>query len=198
MLSVSLIKVHVRCQGKDQQPSIRREAISERMIRALFNSNHCNITIIQCYSPTNDAEAIDKDDWYVGDMNAKFGSDYTNRERAMEKYGCGKANDNGECLIYFCLNNTCVIGGIIFPHKDIHNFTWKSPDSKTVDRNDHITINDKWCRSLLDVRTYRGADTNSNHLLITARIKLKLRRIVKQQCQRKSYVIDIYWQVVEP
>ncbi|KAJ8412732.1 hypothetical protein AAFF_G00116830 [Aldrovandia affinis] len=40
-----------------------------------------------------------------------------------------------------------------------------------------------WRRSLQDVRVCRGADANSNHYLVTAHIKLKLRK-VKQQGQR--------------
>lgn len=39
-------------------------AISDRIIRARFNSQHCKLTIIQCYAPTNEAEAEVKDEWY--------------------------------------------------------------------------------------------------------------------------------------
>ena len=47
----------------------------------------------------------------MGDMNAKTGSDNTDRERAMGREGCGIINDNGEKFVNFCLNNNCVIGG---------------------------------------------------------------------------------------
>ena len=45
-------------------------------------------------------------------------------------------------------------------------------------------INRKWCTSLKDVRVCRGADVNSDHYLVTAKIKLKLRK-VKPQGQRR-------------
>ena len=38
-------------------------------------------------------------------------------------------------------------------------------------------INSKWRRSLLDVRVRRGADVGSDHNLLQATVKLKLRRI---------------------
>ena len=41
----------------------------------------------------------------MGDMNAKVGSDNTDRERAMGSQGCGTTTNNGERLVNFCLNN---------------------------------------------------------------------------------------------
>lgn len=46
-------------------------------------------------------------------------------------------------------------------------------------------INGKWRRSLQDVRFCRGADVNSDHYLLTAIIKLKLRKVAKQSQHRK-------------
>ena len=77
------------------------EPINERLIKARFK-----LTIIQCYAPTNDSEDDMKEEWYdqlqaavskvpqhnvlliMGDMNAKTGSDNTDRERAMGREGC--------------------------------------------------------------------------------------------------------------
>lgn len=186
---------------------IEWEPISDRLLKARFDSKFCKLTIIQCYAPTNDAEEEVKEEWYehlqlviskvpqhdmiliMGDMNAKVGSDNTRRERAMGKHGCGVMNDNGERLVDFCQNNNCVIGGTIFPHKNIHKLTWKSPDKKTINQIDHVIINNKWRKSMLDVRVYRGADANSDHYLIATSIKLKLRQIPQQHQRRK--VLDI-------
>ena len=125
------------------------EPISDRIMKARFNSKHCKLTIILCYAPTNESDKEDKEDWYeqlqqaaakvpqhdmlliIGDMNAKVGSDNSNCERAMGKHGCGVMNDNGERLVDYCLNNNYVIGGTIFAHRDIHKLTWKSPDGRT-------------------------------------------------------------------
>ena len=102
---------------------IEWEPISERMIRARFNSKYSKFTIIQCYAPaTNVAEEQDKDNWcellqqtvakvpqhdmllIIGDVNAEVGADNTDREQTMGIHGCGEANENGGLLIDFCLN----------------------------------------------------------------------------------------------
>ena len=50
----------------------------------------------------------------MGDMNAKTGSDNTDRERAVGREGCGIINDNGEKFVNFCFNNNCVIV-VVYP-----------------------------------------------------------------------------------
>ncbi|XP_032239018.2 craniofacial development protein 2-like [Nematostella vectensis] len=180
------------------------EPISDRLLRARFDSKHCKLTIIQCYAPKNEADDEAKDDWYdhltqvisrvprhdmllvIGDLNAKVGTDNTNYERAMGVYGCSTMNNNSELLADFCLNNDLVIGGTIFPHKNIHKLTWRSPDGRTLNQIDHIIINGKWRRSLLNVRVYRGADASSDHNLVVTSVKLKLRKVKKQVQQRKQ------------
>ena len=180
------------------------EPISDRIMKARFNSKHCKLTIILFYAPTNESDKEDKEDWYeqlqqagakvpqhdmlliIGDMNAKVGYDNSNCERAMGKHGCGVMNDNGERLVDYCLNNYYVIGGTIFAHRDIHKLTWKSPDGRTSNQIDHIIINGKWRRSLQDVRVCRGADIYSDHYLVTASVKLKLHKVVPESQRHKQ------------
>ena len=50
------------------------------------------------------------------------------------------------------------------------------PDGRTVSQIDHIIINQKWRRSLQDVKARRGADVGSGHTLVIGTIALKLRR----------------------
>ena len=110
----------------------------------------------------------------MGDINAKTGSDNTDRERAMGREGCGIINDN------------CVIGGTIFQHKEIQKLTWKSPDGRTVNQIDHVVINNKLWRSLKNVHTCRGADAGSDHYLVVSRRKLCLRKApIKHDRQRR-------------
>lgn len=179
------------------------EPINDRLIRARFNSAHTKLTLVQCYSPTNEAEEEVKDDWYnklqdtvskvpphdtlliTGDMNAKIGPYNPNYDRVIGKHGCGEMNENGERLADFCLENNCVVGGTIFPHKTIHKLTWMSPDGHTTNQIDHILINGKWRGSLQDVRACRGADINSDHHLVVATIQLKLRKARKPKEGRR-------------
>ena len=84
---------------------------------------------------------------------------------------------------------TFVIGGSVF-HPRIHKATWVSPDQVTENQIDHIGINTMFRRSLEDVRVKRGADVASDHHIVTARLKLKLRRNEVDQ-ERK----DTMWNI---
>jgi len=112
----------------------------------------------------------------MGDLNAKVGSDNTNHDRAMGKEGCGSMNNNGERLLELCMTYDLVVGGTLFPHREIHKLTWCSPNGRDKNQIDHLVINETWKRSLQDVRVRREADVGSDHHLVTADLKLKLRR----------------------
>jgi hypothetical protein len=112
----------------------------------------------------------------MGDFNAKTGSDNTGYEQAMGIHDLGEMNENGERFADLCALNNLVIGGTIFPHKRIHKNTWISPDHVTENQIDHICIAKKFRRSLQDVRVKRGADVASDHHLVVARLKLKLKK----------------------
>ena len=101
-------------------------------------------------------------------INAKVGNDNTGNKRVMGKYGCGNINDNGERLVVLCGANNLVIGGTIFPHREIHKLTWISPNGRDKNQIDHIIINGTWRRSLQNVRVMRGADVASDHHLVSS------------------------------
>ncbi|XP_062609155.1 craniofacial development protein 2-like [Saccostrea cucullata] len=168
--------------------------INNRLISARLKGKHINTTLIQCYAPTNDSNDEDKDNFYsqlqaetektprhdlliiMGDLNAKVGKDNTDYERVMGNQGVGNRNDNGERLVEFCAMNNLVIGGTLFTHPDIHKLTWNSPNGRDKNQIDHLMINGMWRRSLLDVRVKRSADIGSDHHLVTALIKIKLKK----------------------
>ena len=91
-----------------------------------------------------------------------------------------------------CDLNKLVIGGSIFPHKRIHKATWVSPDHTTENQIDHICISKKFRRSLQDVRVKRGADVASDHHLLTARLKLKLKKNkTETTANRQKYNVSL-------
>ena len=157
------------------------------------------------YAPTNEAKDEDKEAFYhqlqtvynrtprrdvtlvMGDFNAKIGSDNANRETVMGKYGLGSMNEKGEIFSDFCVSNELIIGGTIFPHKQCHKVTWRSPNARTENQIDHVTIVRRWRSTLQDVRAKRGADVGSDHHLLVAQLKLKLAAVRKAKNPRRRY-----------
>ena len=102
----------------------------------------------------------------------------------MGNEGLGDINENGELFTDFCGQNDLVIGGTIFPHKDIHKATWTAPDMSVKNQIDHVAISRRWRRTLTDVRAYRGADAGSDHELLIARLQVRIASIRKSGMQR--------------
>ena len=83
-----------------------------------------------------------------------------------------------------------VIGGTLFPHSDIHKLTWCSPNGRDKNQIDHLMINGIWRRSLFDVKVKRGADVGSDHHLVPANIKMKLRSTGRKTLVLQRYDIE--------
>ena len=96
-------------------------------------------------------------------------------------------NDNGERFVEFCATNSLVITTTSFPHKDIHKYTWTSPDDRTRNQIDHVVVNSCFKRSVFDTWSYRGADISSDHNLVAAVMQLKLCRIGKKAGNTSKY-----------
>jgi hypothetical protein len=127
--------------------------VNDIIIYARFDSKHIKPSVIQCYSPTNDANDDDKDAFYsqlqsvlhwtpkhdmvavMGDLNAKVGSENIGREACIGTRRIGQMNENGERFRDFCEMNGLVVCNTIFAHKNIHKYTWISPDKKTKIRS---------------------------------------------------------------
>jgi hypothetical protein len=57
----------------------------------------------------------------------------------------------------------------VFPHRNIHNYTWTSPDMKTHNQIDHILIDRRWHSNILDVQSFT-ADCNADHYLVVTKV----------------------------
>jgi hypothetical protein len=181
---------------------------NSRILVAHFRAK-CNISVISTYAPTEQASDEEKDAYYetlqdvissiprrniklcVGDLNAKVGSKNAGNERIMGRHGLGEEpNDNGWRFISFCTANNLVIGGTLFQHKVSHKYTWTSPNGKYRNQIDHITISGERRNSLLDTRNYKGADVGSDHHLLIATVKLKLKAHIKKDQGPPKYQLE--------
>ena len=178
--------------------------IIKRIIKARFYSKYKKLTVIQTYSLTNDTTDEVKMNFtltscikydiivLMGDLNAKLGEDNTNRNQIMGRYGVGDMNDNGERLFDVLSIYGLVITGTLFPHKEIHKVTWRSPDERTTKQIDLVFVTGCMRSSIMDKRVMRGPDIYSDHYLVGTRISLKLGGIERGCKEEKgsSYVIS--------
>ena len=192
-----------------QKSLIELTAILECLITARLMTHLRELTIVQCNAPMNEATIEEKEAFYslleatlhqirqsdiiilLGNLNAKIGNVNLGLKNVMGRHSLGTRNKNGDMFIDLYVNCNLLIGGSLFPHKDIHKITWMAPNQCTFNQTDHIAISKKWRKSLLDFRSYRGAEVASDHHLVVAQIRLKLaiNKIFSQQITWKKFNI---------
>jgi hypothetical protein len=62
----------------------------------------------------------------------------------------------------------------MFPHRSIHKYIWTSPEGQTHNQIDHVLIDRRRHSSIIDVRSFRGADCDTDHNLVVAEIRERL------------------------
>jgi len=128
----------------------------------------------------------------MGDWNAKLGYQMESEYGVVGKNGLGNnRSDNGERFITFCTAKSMAIATTMFPHKDIHKYTWTSPDGRTRNQIDHIGVNGIFKKSIQDVRAFRGADVRNDHKLVVENIQLKLSGVVTNQGKRTAWRYEL-------
>jgi len=83
----------------------------------------------------------------------------------------------------FATSQNLVVTNTMFPLQNIHKYTQTSPDVKTHSQIDHILIDWRWHSSVLDVRSFCGADCDTGHCLVVAKVRERL-AVSKQAAQK--------------
>ena len=123
------------------------------MISVRLQGKPFNITVIQVYAPTRNAEEAEVEGFYedlqdlleltpkkdvlfiIGDWNAKVGSQElpgVTGKLALER------NEAGQRLIEFCQENALVITNTLFQQHKRRLYTWTSPDGQYQNQIDYI------------------------------------------------------------
>ena len=130
--------------------SIQKQASFNLMpvvtISVLFQGKPLNITVLQVYAPTSNAEEAEVEQFYedvqdllelipkryvlfiIGDWNAKVGSQET--PGVTGKFGLGIRNEAGQRKIEFCKENALFIANTLFQQHKRRLYTWTSPDGQ--------------------------------------------------------------------
>ena len=165
------------------------------MISVRFQGKPFNITVIQVYAPTGNAEAAEvewccedlqylleitpkKDTLFItGDGNAKVGSQET--PGVTGKFGLGVQNEVGQRLIELCQRNALIIANILFQEHKRRLYTWTSPDGQHQNKTDYILYSQRWRSSIQSEKTRPGADYGLDYELLTAKFRFKLKKVGK-------------------
>ena len=116
------------------------------MISVRFQGKPFNITVIQVYALTSNAEEADVEQFYedlqdlleltpqkdvlfiIRDWNAKVGSQEI--PGVTGKFALGIQNEAGQRLTRYCQENALVIANTLFPQHKRRPYTWISPDGQ--------------------------------------------------------------------
>ena len=110
----------------------------------------------------------------IGDWNAN-GSQET--PGVTGKFGLGVQNEARQRLTEFCQENALIIANTIFQQHKRRLYTWTSPDGQHQNQIDYILCSRRWRSSTQSAKTRLGADCGSDHELLIAKFRLKLKRV---------------------
>ena len=113
----------------------------------------------------------------IGDWNAKVGSPEI--PGVTGKFHLGVQNEAGQRLTEFCQENTLVIANTLFQQHKIWFYTWTSPNGQYWNKTDYILCSQRWRSSTETAKTRPGPDCGSDHELLIAIFRLKLKKVGK-------------------
>ena len=137
---------------------------NDKMTSVHFQGKPFNITVIQVYAPTNNAEKPEVERFYedlqdlleltspkdvlfiIGDWNAKVESQET--PGVTGKFGLGGQKEAGQRLTEFCRENTLVTANTLFQQHKSTLYTWTPADGQYRNRIDYILCSQRWRSSI--------------------------------------------------
>ena len=133
------------------------KAADERICVLRIKTRFQNISLINVHNPTEEKEELEKafyqkvEEIYhscpsdyikivLGDWNAKVGREEI-YQGVIGRYSMHlNTNNKRQILVDFTAPKNMVASSICFPHKEIRKQSWRSPDGKTNNQNNHILI----------------------------------------------------------
>ena len=165
------------------------------MISVCFQGKPFNITVIQVYAPTTNAEEAEVERFFedlqdfleltpqknvlliIGDWNAKVERQET--PGVTGKFGLGVQNEVEQRLIEFSEENSLVIAKTLFQQHKRRLYIWTSPDGSHRNQVDSILCSQTWRSSIQSAKTRPGTDCGSDHELLIAKFRLELKKVGK-------------------
>jgi hypothetical protein len=160
-----------------------------------------DIIVLKVHAPTEDKTNDVRDCFYeelervfdnfpkyhtkilLGDFNAKESRKYIFKPAIGTESLHKISNDNGVRVVNFATSKHIRVKSTMFPHRIVHKYTWTSPDVKTHNQIDHILVDRRRHSNILDVRSYKAADRDTDHYLVVAKVRERL-AVNKQRSHR--------------
>ena len=79
----------------------------------------------------------------------------------------------------FCQENAPVTANTLFQQHKRRPYTWTSPDGQHQNQIDYILCSQRWRSSIQSAKTRLGTDCGSDHELLIAKFRLKLKKVGK-------------------
>ena len=111
----------------------------------------------------------------LGDWDAKVGSQEITG--VTLKFGLEVQNEEGQRLTEICQENVLVIANTFCQQHKRRLYTWTSPDGQHQNQIDYILCSQRWRSSIWSTKTRPGANCDSDHELLIAKFRLKLKKV---------------------
>jgi len=115
----------------------------------------------------------------MGGFNVKVGEDED--AGMVGSFVLGQRNEQGERLVEWCKESGYVVTNTVFKHHPRNIYMWKSRGDRCRNQIDFIVINERFRNAMQRVRAYPGADCDTIHTLLSAIIRLKLKKIYRKK-----------------
>ena len=104
--------------------------------------------------------------------------------------GLGRRNHRGQMFIDFCERNGLIVTNTWFTKPKRRLYTLKAPGDWSRHQLDYILVKHRFRNSVKDVQTLPGADIDSDHNLLVAKFRTRLKKIIRFQKSRPRWDLE--------
>ena len=124
----------------------------------------------------------------LGDWKSVAGEE--SYKNIVGSHGLGRRNHRGQMLIDFCERNGLIVTNTWFKKPKRWLYTWKAPGDWSRNQQDYILVKHRFRNNVKDVQTLPGPDIGSDHNLLVAKFRTRLKKIIRFQKSRHSWDLE--------
>jgi len=183
---------------------VKKIACNDRIFAIKLKAEPVNILIMQVYMRTLEYEDDEVENLYdtteeileedgkgetnsiiLGDWNSVVGEE--SYKNTVGSHGLSRRNHRGQMLIDFCERNGLIVNNIWFKKPKRRLCTWKAPGDWSRHQLDYILVKHRFRNSVKEVQTLPGADIDSDHNLLVAKLRTRLKKIIRFRKSRPRW-----------